>query len=105
MIRPEWNTAPRWANFVAMDSSGAWYWYSERPVLDASLGMWCAGGHNTEAVKFQSWQESLSVREGSLPPVELTESGRAFGVTLDDWRQQGWTDETLIANGYARPAR
>lgn len=103
MIKPDWSGAPKWAQFVAMDSSGAWYWYAERPVLDVNLGIWCAGGHRTEAHKFQRWEDSLSARGNASTAIRLTESGKAYGVTLDDWIAQGWHPETLVANGYAEP--
>ncbi len=27
----DWSTAPEWANWLAMDSDGAWYWYEDKP--------------------------------------------------------------------------
>lgn len=27
-----WDAMPAWANWVAMDPSGTWFWYSTRPV-------------------------------------------------------------------------
>lgn len=101
MIVPDWKTAPRWARFVAMDSSGAWYWYAERPIVDTQTGIWCAGGHPTEAMKFAAWQTSLAARDGNTGTIELNESGKAFG-SIETWHARGWTDEQLVANGYAR---
>lgn len=31
MIKPDWNTAPWWAQWLAMDSCGKWYWYEFEP--------------------------------------------------------------------------
>lgn len=30
-MKIEWNTVPKWANFVAMDDDGEWYWYERKP--------------------------------------------------------------------------
>jgi len=28
---PEWEHAPDWANWLAMDVEGRWYWFAEKP--------------------------------------------------------------------------
>lgn len=35
-----WSAMPAWANFVAKDSDGAWFWYSYRPNYRVSDGNW-----------------------------------------------------------------
>ena len=30
---PEWEHAPDWANWIAMNSDGRWYWFAEKPEL------------------------------------------------------------------------
>ena len=30
---PEWEHAPGWANWLAMDPSGQWWWYAAEPEL------------------------------------------------------------------------
>lgn len=30
-IQVRWDTAPAWANYIVMDSSGIWWWHSHRP--------------------------------------------------------------------------
>ena len=34
-----WDNAPKWAQWVAMDESLEWYWYEFRPTLD-DQGEW-----------------------------------------------------------------
>ena len=29
---PEWNQAPEWANWLAQDADGYWYWFNCKPV-------------------------------------------------------------------------
>lgn len=42
----DWSKAPYWANYVAMDACGTWYFYENEPVLDDngnwdySIGEW-----------------------------------------------------------------
>lgn len=37
LYRPRWEDAPTWAKYLAMDSTGYWYWYEEKPTwLDAN---------------------------------------------------------------------
>lgn len=33
MSKPSWDDAPEWAQFVAQDQSGAWYWYEYEPSM------------------------------------------------------------------------
>lgn len=39
---PNWDEAPKWATYAAMDDDGDWYWYETRPCLDSILGEWDA---------------------------------------------------------------
>ena len=42
-FRPNWNDAPDWAQFVAMDKGGSWWWYENEPKL--RNGVWiCESG-------------------------------------------------------------
>jgi hypothetical protein len=34
-MKPDWNDAPEWANYVAMDADGEWYWFAKEPLRDA----------------------------------------------------------------------
>jgi hypothetical protein len=42
-MKPSWKDAPEWANWLAMDRDGTWYWYQNRPnkVID---GFWPSEG-------------------------------------------------------------
>jgi len=33
MEKPNWKNAPEWANYVAMDGDGSWFWFQDKPVL------------------------------------------------------------------------
>lgn len=32
-MKPDWKDAPEWAQWLAMDSDGYWYWYSHEPYV------------------------------------------------------------------------
>lgn len=32
-MKPDWSDAPEWANYLAMDNNGDWYWYEEKPEI------------------------------------------------------------------------
>jgi hypothetical protein len=35
-MKPEWKDAPEWANYLAMDGDGLWWWYENEPTLERS---------------------------------------------------------------------
>lgn len=57
-----WNDAPEWANWLAQDMDGSWWWFEQKP----SLGTHCF--HNTKG-KFSkvnlsdNWKKSLTERK------------------------------------------
>jgi hypothetical protein len=32
----DWNNAPEWANWCAMDSDGHWFWFENKPLAHSS---------------------------------------------------------------------
>lgn len=41
-MKPDWKDAPEWANWLAMDSSGKWYWWEYEPEFTGEE--WVGGG-------------------------------------------------------------
>ena len=39
-MEPSFDNAPEWANFVAMDGDGEWYWFEEEPVWYLGSRQW-----------------------------------------------------------------
>jgi hypothetical protein len=31
--RPQWKDAPKWAKWLALNDSGYWYWFSQKPKI------------------------------------------------------------------------
>jgi hypothetical protein len=40
MNKPSWSDAPKWANYLAMDGDGRWYWYEREPHWDDDKFDW-----------------------------------------------------------------
>lgn len=32
MSKPSWDDAPEWANWLAMDADGTWFWFEDEPI-------------------------------------------------------------------------
>lgn len=97
MTRPDWKRAPKWAQWLAMDASGAWYWFAEKPARDDRLGMFCAGSEQCEAVRFDGWENSLECRPSLAPAYRLT--AKAEGFAYAELIADGWDNETLLLYG------
>lgn len=61
-MKPSWNDAPPWAKWLAMDSSGKWYWYEREP--DVGYEIWAYGGQYQEAGDGKTWTDTLEPRPG-----------------------------------------
>ena len=62
-MKPDWKDAPEWANYLAMDESGDWYWYDGVP--EPSRASWVSFGDMKFAGRGERWRDSLEGR-----PVE-----------------------------------
>lgn len=39
-MKPDWKDAPEWAQWVAMDADGDWWWYENKPEFDGESDRW-----------------------------------------------------------------
>jgi len=44
MSKPSWDSAPKWATYLAMDSDKNWYWYEFKPWLNTVVDIWNQSG-------------------------------------------------------------
>lgn len=65
-MKPSWENAPEWANWLAMDYDGTWWWYSNLPKFDN--GEWLPGsGTKCEIAVLETDPETtLEPRPASL---------------------------------------
>ncbi len=48
-MKPDWKDAPDAARYLAMDSSGYWYWYQDCPMWNDDMGRWAYVGKSWPA--------------------------------------------------------
>lgn len=60
-MKPSWNDAPEWAQYLAMDSDGVWCWYRSKPTPDDHFCIWFSTDCRYEHVD-SDWQDSLESR-------------------------------------------
>ena len=79
-MKPSWDDAPEWAQWLAMDEDGRWWWYEEKPVLQTNYFYWL-GSKMEESLpvldKFTPWDESLKKRK-SPSPMNIDKIARMF---------------------------
>lgn len=74
MMKPDWKDAPEWANYVAMDRFGYWYWYELKPFLSAF------DWHRQENSKVKAfkqmvdWKDTLERRPERMPDESQSET-------------------------------
>lgn len=64
-MKPNWENAPEWAKWLAMDSRGDWWWYAEEPQVGLCQWRhpwlsWVKEAGNLGAEKH--WKETLERR-------------------------------------------
>lgn len=59
-MKPDWKDAPEWAQWLAMDDDGSWYWHETKPYIE--LGYWYSDEAMAEIVSPINWTESLEGR-------------------------------------------
>lgn len=63
-MKPEWKNAPAWANYLAADVDGAWYWFEDRPI--PGIVAWRNSTHDGRFVEActtnEYWKDSLEAR-------------------------------------------
>jgi hypothetical protein len=63
-MKPDWKDAPEWANWLAMDESGEWYWYDMAP--DTGSCSWVSLGRSCSAGVGERWEDTLTKRPDYL---------------------------------------
>jgi hypothetical protein len=74
-MKPNWSDSPAWAQYLAMNYDGTWYWYKEKPTL--TFSWWKSTDHlikHAEVIT-EDWRDTLEER----PVHEHESEGRIFG--------------------------
>ena len=61
-IKPSWDDAPEWAQWFAVDGSGAHCWYESKPTMIKEYAAWVAHDKFLLATVRSNWRETLERR-------------------------------------------
>jgi hypothetical protein len=74
-MKPDWKDAPEWANWLAMDSDGDWYWFEDQQ-RDANT-VWVGPGRVLFAGKQgNDWRSTQTKRPETTKPAEAGSEGQ-----------------------------
>lgn len=60
--KPSWKDAPKWANFLAMDQDGTWFWYENEPLRMDNEWLSFSGEYLAYIPK-NGWEVSIEERK------------------------------------------
>ena len=58
--KPRWEDAPEWAQWLAMDEDGDWYWYEKEP--EPGWKSWAPRKGKTTVAGETDWEKTLEQR-------------------------------------------
>lgn len=63
-LKPDWDKAPEWAEWWAVDENGQCYWYERKPHISERETYWDYPDHDCDAefAIVDGWKESLQER-------------------------------------------
>lgn len=67
-MKPKWEDAPEWANYLAVDFDGIWWWFENEPYneddsINGDGGIWIPRGGMVEQAELSiDWEDSLEKR-------------------------------------------
>ncbi len=96
-MKPSWKDAPEWAQYLAMDKDGAWYWYAKEPALS---GYWywvvsCGMYELIEKDTSGDWLESLEKRPDGNVNIERSDGDYSAFVS--------WYESLTISQAQKMP--
>lgn len=60
-FKPDWKDAPEWANYVAMDDDGSWWWFEKEPSYE-QYGEWVTTRKSEQVVTGLDGSTTLEAR-------------------------------------------
>ena len=80
-LKPNWDNAPEWARYWAVDENGCCWWYENEPVIEDDY--WTRSNNNTDVLSDDNvcvtWRESLHERP-TPASVQLMEPTISSGI-------------------------
>ena len=67
-MKPSWNDAPEWANWLAMSDVGVWTWFEKEPSISYGMGYYFAehGGEWEDVINDMDWTDSLESKPNNI---------------------------------------
>lgn len=82
--KPSWDSAPEWAQWLAQDANGGWYWYKTNPVASSIFPTYNIAGDFERAFVQPNWVDTLEQRPTpALKPCPFCgKTGERAGITV-----------------------
>lgn len=61
-MKPDWKDAPNWANWLAMEGDGAWYWFEFEPEIAHDFQWNPVKGRSEYSGHSNPWSDNLEAR-------------------------------------------
>ena len=61
-MKPSWDDAPEWANYLTMDRNKCWWWHQTKPVCIDDSGVWNSSFMQMIPAPRINWKETLENR-------------------------------------------
>jgi len=66
--KPSWDDAPEWANYLAQDKNGEWFWYEDKPI--ELTGYWNnQTGKARKINEVKDWTDTLEKRPSPITSI------------------------------------
>lgn len=84
-LKPNWDDAPEFANWLAQDKDGMWNWYESEPKLGGENWYTKTGVLSESAlIDFDDWQQTLEQRP--QPPAPTVDVGQVWKSDVEEVR-------------------
>ena len=83
-MKPKWSEAPEWANFLAMDADGKWWWFRNKPIVGDS--QWVCQPNNMVSragLTDNGWRDTCEQRGPFKRYVVAKAEGSRFAYVMD----------------------
>ena len=77
---PNWDAAPCWANWLAQDETGDWFYFEKKPTAGEDGWMHNNGTYESTYAFVKNWQQTLQQRPNESTKEYINEIMQDFGI-------------------------
>lgn len=98
IAKPSWDDAPEWANYLARDKNGQWFWYENKPI--ALTGYWNNQTGKTMAInEVNDWKETLEKRPSPITSIwDLLPQNVKYIAMDEDEAWYGYEEKPMLTD-------